>query len=70
MQLEVHLFDFQHDIYGRHVQVDFLAFLRPSNASTPWTRYNARSRQIAGRRAPFSPTRHVDLAEFPALYTL
>jgi len=29
MQLEVHLFDFQQDIYGRHVQVDFLAFLRP-----------------------------------------
>ena len=29
MQLEVHLFDFQQDIYGRHIQVDFLAFLRP-----------------------------------------
>jgi riboflavin kinase/FMN adenylyltransferase len=28
-QLEVHLFDFQQDIYGRHVQVDFLMFLRP-----------------------------------------
>ena len=29
VQLEVHLFDFQQDIYGRHVQVEFLAFLRP-----------------------------------------
>jgi riboflavin kinase/FMN adenylyltransferase len=28
-QLEVHLFDFQQDIYGRYVQVDFLAHLRP-----------------------------------------
>ena len=28
-QLEVHLFDFQQDIYGCQVQVDFLAFLRP-----------------------------------------
>ncbi len=29
VQLEVHLFDFQQDIYGRHVQVEFLVFLRP-----------------------------------------
>lgn len=28
-QLEVHLFDFQKDIYGYHVQVDFLHHLRP-----------------------------------------
>jgi riboflavin kinase/FMN adenylyltransferase len=28
-QLEVHLFDFETNIYGRHVQVDFLHFLRP-----------------------------------------
>ena len=28
-QLEVHLFDFQKDIYGYHVQVDFLVHLRP-----------------------------------------
>lgn len=28
-QLEVHLFDFDQDIYGSHVQVDFLHFLRP-----------------------------------------
>lgn len=28
-QLEVHLFDFKKDIYGYHVQVDFLAYLRP-----------------------------------------
>jgi len=28
-QLEVHLFDFQEDIYGCHVQVDFLHNLRP-----------------------------------------
>jgi riboflavin kinase/FMN adenylyltransferase len=28
-QLEVHLFDFQQDIYGCHVQVDFLVYLRP-----------------------------------------
>lgn len=27
--LEVHLFDFQEDIYGRHVQVDFLKRIRP-----------------------------------------
>ena len=28
-QLEVHLFDFDQDIYGRHVKVDFLHYLRP-----------------------------------------
>ena len=28
-QLEVHLFDFNEFIYGRHVQVDFLQYLRP-----------------------------------------
>lgn len=28
-QLEVHLFDFKKDIYGYHVQVEFLAYLRP-----------------------------------------
>jgi len=28
-QLEVHLFDFQQDIYGRHVKVNFLAHVRP-----------------------------------------
>ncbi len=27
--LEVHLFDFRRDIYGRHVHVDFLKFIRP-----------------------------------------
>ncbi len=27
-QLEVHLFDFEQDIYGRHVQVDFCTYLR------------------------------------------
>jgi len=27
--LEVHLFDFDRDIYGRHVQVSFLKKLRP-----------------------------------------
>ncbi len=28
-QLEVHLLDFQDDLYGRHVKVDFLHYLRP-----------------------------------------
>ncbi|MDS4027723.1 MAG: bifunctional riboflavin kinase/FAD synthetase [Candidatus Contendobacter sp.] len=28
-RLEVHLLDFQGDLYGRHVQVDFLHYLRP-----------------------------------------
>jgi riboflavin kinase/FMN adenylyltransferase len=28
-QLEVHVFDFDQDIYGRHVKVDFLHYLRP-----------------------------------------
>ncbi len=28
-QLEAHLFDFDKDIYGRHVKVDFLHYLRP-----------------------------------------
>jgi len=27
--LEVHLFDFDHDIYGRHVKVNFIDFIRP-----------------------------------------
>ncbi len=28
-QLEVHLLDFQGDLYGRHVKIDFLHYLRP-----------------------------------------
>ena len=28
-RLEVHLFDFQGDLYGQHVKVDFLHYLRP-----------------------------------------
>lgn len=28
-QLEAHLFDFDRDIYGRHVKVDFIHYLRP-----------------------------------------
>jgi riboflavin kinase/FMN adenylyltransferase len=30
--LEVHLFDFDEDIYGRVIDVDFVAYLRPEEA--------------------------------------
>jgi riboflavin kinase/FMN adenylyltransferase len=43
-QLEVHIFDFAQDIYGRHVQVDFLKHLRDERR---FDSFDALTRQIA-----------------------
>lgn len=47
-QLEVHLLDFHGDLYGRHVKIDFLHYLRPEQRfprserhSTPPARWGA-----------------------------
>ncbi|MGB5064049.1 MAG: riboflavin kinase, partial [Candidatus Competibacter sp.] len=65
-RLEVHLLDFQGDLYGRHVKVDFLHYLRPEQRFESLTALQAQIRRDEQTARTYFAERGIPLPPAPA----